>query len=314
MDTINCIFCGNEALDISSNFHIHHDVYSIECKVCGRYRITYEAYEDIPNMREILNKDNKRLYCGYIREVTDRGHEIEPITRENCIHILASMFIPETLKEQLDKFILFLYRRSRNTIFGGVISFNLINDYSILYAKDSLESKNIIKEFLYKDLYRLTDHGEYKYNATLTAKGIEYAEALLNNQSESNKGFVAMWFHNDMFKIFNEIKTEVDKQTNYELFIIPLKEHNQDINDEIIAEIRRCRFMIADFTGHRGGVYYEAGFAYGLGKEVIFSCRQDWFNKYKKPHFDVEHRNFIIWANSREFGEKLVNRIKATII
>jgi nucleoside 2-deoxyribosyltransferase len=48
------------------------------------------------------------------------------------------------------------------------------------------------------------------------------------------------------------------------------REHFGDrIDDRIIAEIRRCRFIVADFTGQRGGVYFEAGFALGLGKPVI---------------------------------------------
>ena len=40
------------------------------------------------------------------------------------------------------------------------------------------------------------------------------------------------------------------------------------IDDEIVAEIRRSKFIIADFShgsdGARGGVYFEAGFAHGL--------------------------------------------------
>ena len=69
------------------------------------------------------------------------------------------------------------------------------------------------------------------------------------------------------------------RDAGYEALRIDRKEHNNKIDDEIIAEIRRSRFVIADFThgdqGVRGGVYYEAGFARGLGLEVISTCRQD---------------------------------------
>lgn len=47
--------------------------------------------------------------------------------------------------------------------------------------------------------------------------------------------------------------------------MIGSKEHSNKIDDEIIGEIRRSAFIVADFTGHRGGVYFEAGFAMGLG-------------------------------------------------
>ena len=37
--------------------------------------------------------------------------------------------------------------------------------------------------------------------------------------------------------------------------------------DRIIAQIRASKFVVADFTRNRGGVYYEAGFALGLGSQ-----------------------------------------------
>ena len=61
---------------------------------------------------------------------------------------------------------------------------------------------------------------------------------------------------------------------------IDQKEHLNRIDDEIIAEIRRTRFLVADCTqgetGPRGGVYYEAGFAHGLKIPVVmkFRCAQ----------------------------------------
>jgi hypothetical protein len=90
--------------------------------------------------------------------------------------------------------------------------------------------------------------------------------------------------------------------------------------------------MVCDLTGYRGGVYFEAGFAYGLGLEVIYTCREDWLETKKSKikdkdgndheivqegiHFDLEHRNRIPWTNDNldEFKDKLTNRIKAVII
>jgi nucleoside 2-deoxyribosyltransferase len=114
-----------------------------------------------------------------------------------------------------------------------------------------------------------------------------------------------------------------------------------DINDEIIAQIRRSRFMVCDLTGHRGGVYFEAGFAYGLGMPVIYTCRKDWCDEdllvdddgktvkflkdsHGRPiqvrkegiHFDLAHQNRIEWDMDKldEFKTKLENRIKAVVV
>ena len=86
------------------------------------------------------------------------------------------------------------------------------------------------------------------------------------------------------------------------------------IDDEIIAEIRRSRFLVADFThgedGARGGVYYEAGFAYGLDLPVIYSCRKD---KEKKLHFDTRQYYHILWGTPEELRDSLAQRIEAFI-
>ena len=64
------------------------------------------------------------------------------------------------------------------------------------------------------------------------------------------------------------------EDAGYQALRIDKKEDVVKIDDEIISEIRRSRFLVADFTqgndGARGGVYFEAGFALGLGIPVIF--------------------------------------------
>lgn len=90
------------------------------------------------------------------------------------------------------------------------------------------------------------------------------------------------------------------------------REYNDKIDDEIIVQIKRSRFIVADFTGHRGGVYYEAGFAKGLGLEVIFTCRND---DMENLHFDIRQYNCIDWAEDKltDFRKKLSNRIERSL-
>jgi len=97
------------------------------------------------------------------------------------------------------------------------------------------------------------------------------------------------------------------------------KEHNNDICDEVIAEIRQSRFLVADFTGHSGGVYFEAGFAMGLGLPVIWTCKKQLVNNdgkdigMKNLHFDIRQYNFIDWEDPSELRDRLTKRILAVI-
>ena len=87
------------------------------------------------------------------------------------------------------------------------------------------------------------------------------------------------------------------------------------IDDEIIAEMRRSRFLVADFTqgktdGARGGVYFEAGFALGLGIPVIYTCREDAIDKI---HFDTRQYHHTTWKDPEDLRDKLEKRILALI-
>ena len=134
--------------------------------------------------------------------------------------------------------------------------------------------------------------------------------------TDSSEAFVAMWFDKSMNEVWeNAIKRGIE-EAGYEAVRIDHKEHVNKIDDEIIAELRRARFVVADFTqgddGPRGGVYYEAGFAHGRNVPVIFSCRKD---VIEKVHFDTRQYNHIVWEAEKldEFRDHLTKRICAVI-
>jgi nucleoside 2-deoxyribosyltransferase len=82
-----------------------------------------------------------------------------------------------------------------------------------------------------------------------------------------------MWFAEEMNTVFeNAIKPAIESEDcgHFTAHRVDKAEFNDDITDEIIAGIKECRFVVADLTGYRDGVYFEAGYAKGLGKPVIF--------------------------------------------
>jgi nucleoside 2-deoxyribosyltransferase len=98
----------------------------------------------------------------------------------------------------------------------------------------------------------------------------------------------------------------------FEAFLTLDNEYNASITDEIVASIKRSLFVIADLTYDNNGAYYEAGFAKGLGREVMFCCKQDWFDQHQ-THFDISTMNTITWKTHEELEKKLKSRIRATI-
>ncbi len=86
--------------------------------------------------------------------------------------------------------------------------------------------------------------------------------------------------------------------------------HNEGIMDKIIASINSSKFVVAELTYQKTGVYYEAGYAKGLGLPVIHIVKGE---DLKNCHFDIKHLNLIVWNSLAELEDKLMNRIAATI-
>ena len=132
---------------------------------------------------------------------------------------------------------------------------------------------------------------------------------------ELDRCFVAMWFDPSMNHVYDHGISPAIRAAGYD----PRRIDRQDdligkIDDAIVSEIKRSRFLVADFThgdsGARGGVYYEAGLAHGIGIPVIFLCRHD---VIKEVHFDTRQFNHIVWDDVDELATRLTDRILASI-
>jgi hypothetical protein len=148
----------------------------------------------------------------------------------------------------------------------------------------------------------------------LSPPGWARFEELTTRATDSTQAFVAMWFTDEMSSAWADGIKPAIEDAGYRPLRIDKKEHSDKIDDQIIAEIRRSRFLVADFSCEpgkaRGGVYYEAGFAMGLNIPVVWSCRKSSFDDL---HFDTRQYNHIPWDTTAELKEQLTNRIRAVI-
>ena len=124
-------------------------------------------------------------------------------------------------------------------------------------------------------------------------------------------GFVAMSFAPTLIEAYEEgIRAAVEDDCGLHAIRVDRVEHNDQITDRILAGIRSAQFTVADFTGQRPGVYFEAGFAMALGRTVIWCCRKD---EEDRVHFDTRQFNHIFWTDTADLRQKLAARIRATV-
>jgi hypothetical protein len=121
--------------------------------------------------------------------------------------------------------------------------------------------------------------------------------------------FVAMRFVPELDPLFASMETASGK-AGYDCERVSTKAHADNINDRMIDMINRCRFVIADFTYESHNVYFEAGYAKGLDKPVIWTKK-----KGDAVHFDVGQFHFIEWEADKldEFEERLEISIGAVV-
>jgi len=125
--------------------------------------------------------------------------------------------------------------------------------------------------------------------------------------------FVAMWFDKSMDLAYEEgFEKAIASDCDLDPVRIDREYPRDKICDRILAEIRMAQIVIVDFTGFRPGVFFEAGFAKGIGREVIWTCRADQFERLSES-FDTRQYQHIKWNDPTDLREQLRDRIKATI-
>lgn len=284
----------------------------IDCEECGRYIVEISSetlFEEkwVRNtlyyyIRNIARRDVPVMLTG----VDSDTNEFEIITNEDLNNIY-----PQSVHEKIDWMLINLSNHA--TQFGEQIS--LVSDivrFSAMFLINNETSavddylKPIIE--MLGDMNYLKLLGDYQV-FTISYEGWKRIDELQGTKINSKKAFVAMWFDDSMTEERDAIKNAI-RETGFLPIIIDEKEHNNQIVPEILYEIDTCKFMIADLTGGRQGVYYEAGYGLGKDKEVILTLKND---SGDVPHFDVSQTNQIRYNSSEELKTRLIKRIEATI-
>ncbi|PZC47483.1 MAG: Nucleoside 2-deoxyribosyltransferase [Chloroflexi bacterium] len=195
------------------------------------------------------------------------------------------------------------------------VDLDVDRNYPLVFGRDGGELAYLLEALVKRGL--LEDEGGLIPPAELapvtyrlTPEGWQRLDQLRRTQTDSDQAFVAMSFDESVREAWDASIRPALVATGYRPIRMDQVEHNEKIDDRIIAEIRRCGLVVADFTEHKHGVYFEAGFALGLGIPVIWTCRS---GDEKKAHFDTRQYNHILWNDVDELKQRLIDRIQATI-
>lgn len=221
---------------------------------------------------------------------------------------------PRTVPERIDRTLCNLARLAPT---GGDNVDIDHGDFAVAFAETHSEA------YYHINTLKLRNLVNGYFSTTGLASGIEltldgwarFEKLTIGGSAPENPVFVAMWYGDKdqkkrMDEAFHKAIEPAVEQAGYRATRVDLAEHNDWIMDKVIGDIRLAPFIVADFTGHRNGVYFEAGFARGLGIPVIHTCESSHFGK---AHFDIGQLNHVLWDTPEELRKKLFHRIIGSI-
>jgi hypothetical protein len=185
-----------------------------------------------------------------------------------------------------------------------------INEPRFLAAtySSSIEDVNFLMKLLKSEGY--AEAKTMAGGCEILPAGYMHLEKIKTTTSASTSGFIAMSFHEELADAYSSGFQVGVLGAGYDPIRVDRVEHINKIDDEIIRQINGSRFLVADFTGHKGGVYFEAGYAMGKGLPIFWTCRK---SDMRELHFDIRQFNCISWESPSELAIRLRSRIEAVL-
>lgn len=298
-ETQACVLCGK----MVPLFEIHprEDARIVNCRTCGRFAIEKIIIEG-GGLGELKDK----LY--HLSALTKASTDLILIDRAMVKRLIDGQFADLTIRQKIDTIVRWVADQSREP--GQKIRAEAHHNYPVAVCKSESEWRHI-----HDYAIQLAYLGGNTDETFVTLKGWDWLTARPN--ATSSTAFIAMCFGGHLNRVRDAIMKGI-ADAGYRPVIVNREEYVGGVMDQVIALIRESRFVVADFTENRGGVYYEAGFGRGLGITVINTCSQVQLDSTDKKiclHFDVHHLNFVAWDEAAldDFSTRLTNRIVAVL-
>jgi hypothetical protein len=201
-----------------------------------------------------------------------------------------------------------VYLAEAQPSFGTGVDINHGDQYAAIGLQNTPDLVAALLELVNAELVRFqigVAHGRADLEAghvrpvALTLAGWDRSEQLKRSNPESKLAFMAMKFGDaQMNTVYAESFKPAVADAGLDLETVLPGAGSIDLKIEL--QIAASRLVIADLTHGNQGVYFEAGFARGLGRKVIYTCRADKFDDPDtRPHFDVNHHYCLKWADPR---------------
>lgn len=290
------------------------DVYQYRCKRCGAFQLSGTARAMLGREFSADDDVNRAVLSHAVRKMQSGG-EWPLLSSDTYKQILQHGALPKPA-EQANNLLLWLGKAADASDATVTVSCEELQAIvggrrpeSVYYVASHLQSRGLIT-------YDRTDSSKATppLKFMMLFEGWARYEDLLRETVESRTAFMAMKFGDaELNAVVEDVFRPAVAATGFELRVLSDVPKAGLIDDRLRVEIRRSRFLVADITHQNLGAYWEAGFAEGLGKPVIYTCKKQAFDA-GASHFDTNHHLTVMWHDdAKQVAEDLKATIRATL-
>ena len=305
-DTHNCPICRNADGGSCQEFS-PGETHSLgfECEVCGMYIIRpLLLMNEIRGDKRPLAPIQRALLSHRLCMASRAGKSLT-ITSDWLEYLLENNTLPNPVVQTTNMVRYIGDEVSRS---GSAIEQFPVNFHTIIGALNRKSAVRLAKELEERKILTadLTGHPSPEFiNISLSLDGWERYEVEKRGQFEGKYGFLAMQFRDSELDPFvkDVVKPTVKEGIGYDLVDMRDVGRAGVIDNIMRTQIRDAAFVIVDLTHDNSGAYWEAGYAEGLGKPVLYICEKTKFDE-KKTHFDTNHCLTVPWPRDDDDGFK----------
>lgn len=284
------------------------DAALIDCGRCGRYRITTTEQHCIA----AVDLAKRLRLSAWLRERTECGGSI-PTIDSQWLETLSDIFRELTVMERSDKLLAWLARQTLHP--GAQVSLIPDRDFVVAWAQNTRELGYYVSLMEDRDWARRLNPGPQTsgtpWQMEVRPKGFDY----LDGRGGPRPGllvFVARQFSEEVDQLYRSVIAPAIDELGWRPYSVQDDHPGERIDAYIMVKIREARFLVADTTGTRPNVLYEAGYAQGLGKEVIWTAPQAVLDAKDLP-FDTRQFRHVPYGSAEQLARGLRAEIEYRI-
>lgn len=289
---------------------------AFDCTRCGTYCLEDKLFEQWTTATQPLEPGISLRLSGQALSAHELGSPLN-LTSGNYREIAGQAAVPATYSEYIDRFLLRvaglcpLPGESVEAVPDRIAAPLFLPTPALVNLAGQLAAETLLQ---FKP-----EQPNSTFRFGILPNGWKRVDELQRPGPRGGVPFVAMAFSDELKPIYEQaIKPALVASGYTPPFRVDDVEHEHrfgsddytpKIDDRIIAGIRRARFIVVDITDPRPAVLFEAGFAEGLGTPIVWTCREDEWERVKV--FDTRQLPHLLWKDAPDLEAKLRARVEA---